>query len=64
VLLMEALRPSLERAGGRIVLISSVAALHGSGGGPYGAMKALLGPDGGWMTGQILSPNGGVARGR
>jgi len=24
----------------------------------------LLGPDGGWMTGQILSPNGGVGLGR
>lgn len=24
----------------------------------------LLGPDGGWVTGQILSPNGGVVLGR
>ncbi len=24
----------------------------------------LLGPDGGWMTGQVLSPNGGVVPGR
>ncbi len=24
----------------------------------------LLGPDGGWMTGQVLSPNGGVVLGR
>ena len=131
VLLVEALRPALEQASGRIVLISSVAALRGSGGGPYGAMKAalhgwvydlaselgshggtanvvapgfvpdtefwagrltaesrrqraaqtllgregrpdevasliawLLGPDGGWVTGQILSPNGGVVLGR
>ena len=24
----------------------------------------LLGPDGGWLTGQILSPNGGVVLGR
>ena len=131
VLLTEALRERLERDGGRVVLISSVAALRGSGGGPYGAMKAalhgwvfdiaaqlgpsggtanvvapgfvpdtgfwadrltpesrqrrasqtltgregtpeeiasliawLLGPDGGWMTGQILSPNGGVVLGR
>jgi 3-oxoacyl-[acyl-carrier protein] reductase len=24
----------------------------------------LLGPDGGWMTGQILSPNGGAVLGR
>lgn len=131
VLLVEALRADLERAGGRIVLVSSVAALRGSGGGPYGAMKAalhawaydlarelgpsggtanvvapgfvpdtgfwagrlspesrrergaqtlvgregapaevasliawLLGPDGGWMTGQVLSPNGGVVLGR
>lgn len=131
VLLVEALRPALERAGGRVVLLSSVAALRGSGGGPYGAMKAalhgyaydlaaalgehggtanvvapgfvpetefwsgrlsdesrarraaqtlvgregspdevasliawLLGPDGGWVTGQVLSPNGGVVLGR
>ncbi|HEX9065056.1 MAG TPA: SDR family oxidoreductase, partial [Streptosporangiaceae bacterium] len=40
VLLTEALRPVLERDGGRVVLISSVAALRGSGGGPNGAMKA------------------------
>jgi len=131
VLLTEALRDAVERDGGRVVLISSVAALRGSGGGPYGAMKAalhgwvydlaaelaphggtanvvapgfvpdtefwagrltpesrrrrasqtllgregspgevasliawLLGPEGGWMTGQILSPNGGVVLGR
>jgi NAD(P)-dependent dehydrogenase (short-subunit alcohol dehydrogenase family) len=24
----------------------------------------LLGPDGGWMAGQVLSPNGGVVLGR
>jgi 3-oxoacyl-[acyl-carrier protein] reductase len=131
VLLVEALRAELERAAGRVVLLSSVAALRGSGGGPYGAMKAalhgymfdlaaslgahggtanavapgfvpdtefwdsrltaesrrqraaqtlvgragtpqevaslicwLLGPDGGWVTGQVLSPNGGVVLGR
>ncbi len=131
VLLVEALWPDLRRGGGRVVLVSSVAALRGSGGGPYGAMKAalhawaydlarelgppggtanvvapgfvpdtgfwagrltpqsrrergaqtlvgregapaevasliawLLGPDGGWMTGQVLSPNGGVVLGR
>ena len=131
VLLVEALCADLQRGGGRIVLVSSVAALRGSGGGPYGAMKAalhawaydlarelgphggtanvvapgfvpdtgfwagrltpearrergaqtlvgregtpaevasligwLLGPDGGWMTGQVLSPNGGVVLGR
>ena len=131
VLLVEALRGAIERAGGRVVLISSVAALRGSRGGPYGAVKAalhgwvydlarelgphggtanvvapgfvpdtefragrltpesrreraaetlvgregtpdevasliawLLGPDGGWMTGQVLSPNGVVVLGR
>ncbi len=42
VLLVEALREMLERDGGRVVLLSSVAALRGSGGGPYGAMKAAL----------------------
>jgi 3-oxoacyl-[acyl-carrier protein] reductase len=131
VLLVEALRVHLERHGGRVVLLSSVAALRGSGGGPYGAVKAalhgwmydlaqqlgthggtanalapgfvpdtgfwegrltdesrarrasqtllgregtpaevasliawLLGPDGGWVTGQVLSPNGGAVLGR
>ncbi len=24
----------------------------------------LLGPDGGWVTGQVISPNGGVVLGR
>jgi NAD(P)-dependent dehydrogenase (short-subunit alcohol dehydrogenase family) len=131
VLLVDALREAIERGGGRVVLLSSVAALRGSGGGPYGAAKAalhafvydlarelgsrggtanavapgfvpdtefwagrltnesrreraaqtlvgrggtpeevaslicwLLGPDGGWVTGQVLSPNGGVVLGR
>lgn len=131
VLLVEALTPSLQRASGRIVLLSSVAALRGSGSGPYGAMKSalhawmfdlarnlghhggtanvvapgfvpetefwegrlddeilkqkcsdtlvgrpgtprevaslitwLLGADGGWVTGQVLSPNGGSVLGR
>lgn len=131
VLLVEALRAHLEAEAGRVILISSVAALRGSGGGPYGAVKAalhaymydlarelgehagtanvvapgfvpdtefwaerlspesrarraaqtlvgregspqeiaaligwLLGPDGGWMTGQVLSPNGGAVLGR
>jgi 3-oxoacyl-[acyl-carrier protein] reductase len=131
VLLVEALRETIERDGGRVVLLSSVAALRGGGGGPYGAVKAslhgfvydlarelgehggtanvvapgfvpdtefwagrltgdtrrqraaqtlvgregtpqevasliawLLGPDGGWVTGQVLSPNGGVVLGR
>jgi 3-oxoacyl-[acyl-carrier protein] reductase len=131
VLLVEALRERIERDGSRVVLLSSVAALRGSGGGAYGAMKAalhawvydlarqlgprggtanavapgfvpdtefwagrltaesrreraaqalvgregtpeevasliawLLGPDSGWMTGQVLSPNGGVVLGR
>jgi 3-oxoacyl-[acyl-carrier protein] reductase len=130
VLVVEALRDQLAN-GGRVVLLSSVAGLRGSGGGPYGAVKAalhgwcfdlaaelgpgggtanvvapgfvpdtgfwagrlspesrsrraeqtlvgregtpdevasliawLLGPDGGWVTGQILSPNGGVVLGR
>jgi 3-oxoacyl-[acyl-carrier protein] reductase len=131
VLLVEAMREAIQRDGGRVVLISSVAALRGGGGGPYAAMKAalhglafdlarelgahggtanviapgfvpdtgfwagrltaesrqdraaqtllgragtpaeiasliawLLGPEGGWMTGQVLSPNGGAVLGR
>src|SRR3954451_11046190 len=42
VLLVEALRSALEADGGRVVLLSSVAALRVSGGGPYGTMKAAL----------------------
>jgi 3-oxoacyl-[acyl-carrier protein] reductase len=131
VLLVEAVKSQLLAGAGRVVLLSSVAALRGSGGGPYGAMKAalhawmydlaaelgpaggtanvvapgfvpdtefwadrltdesrvqraaatlvgregtpdevgslvgwLLGPDGGWVTGQVISPNGGVVLGR
>lgn len=131
VLLVEALRADLEQHAGRVVLLSSVAALRGSGGGAYGAVKSalhawmfdlarqlgerggtanvvapgfvpdtgfwagrlsdqsranraaqtlvgregtpdevaglivwLLGADGGWVTGQVLSPNGGAVLGR
>lgn len=130
VLLVEALRPALERDGGRVVLLSSVAALRGSRSGSYGATKAalhswafdlaaqlgrtggtanvvapgfvpgtefwagvsqevvqsrvaqtlvgrvgdadeiaslvcwLLGPDAGWVTAQVISPNGGMVLGR
>jgi 3-oxoacyl-[acyl-carrier protein] reductase len=131
VLLIEALHEVIVRDADRVVLLSSVAALRGSGGGPYGAMKGalhawmydlardlgmtggtanavapgfvpdtefwagrltdesrqqrasqtlvgregspeevasliawLLGPNGGWMTGQVLSPNGGSVLGR
>ncbi|MEO3744999.1 SDR family oxidoreductase [Plantactinospora sp. B5E13] len=41
VLLTEALRPALRRPGGRVILLSSIAALRG-GGGPYSAAKAAL----------------------
>ncbi|MEN3609371.1 SDR family oxidoreductase [Plantactinospora sp. ZYX-F-223] len=41
VLLTEALRPALRRPGGRVVLLSSIAAQRG-GGGPYSAAKAAL----------------------
>ncbi len=65
VLLVAALREPIERGGGRVVLVSSVAALRGSGGGPYGAMKAALhglvydlaaelGPHGG--TANVVAP--------
>jgi NAD(P)-dependent dehydrogenase (short-subunit alcohol dehydrogenase family) len=29
-----------------------------------GLITWLLGPDGGWVTGQVISPNGGLALGR
>ena len=41
VLLTEALRDKLRRPGGRVVLVSSIAAQRG-GGGPYSAAKAAL----------------------
>ncbi|MFC0503610.1 SDR family NAD(P)-dependent oxidoreductase [Micromonospora costi] len=41
VLLTEALRPALRRPGGRVILVSSIAALRG-GAGPYSAAKAAL----------------------
>lgn len=60
VLLVESLRPAIERSGGRVVLLSSIAALRGSGSGPYGAMKAALH---GWMfdLARELGEHGGTA---
>ncbi|MEP9383579.1 SDR family oxidoreductase [Nocardioides sp. KR10-350] len=55
VLPTEALLPHLRRPGGRIVAMSSVAALRGSG--SYGAMKGALNS---WVTGLAaeLAPDG------
>lgn len=60
VLLVEALRPQLYEQAGRVVMLSSVAALRGSGGGPYGAMKAAMH---GWMydLARQLGEHGGTA---
>ncbi len=44
VLLTEALRDVLTSPGGRVVLISSIAAYRGSGGSSYGPAKAALHP--------------------
>ncbi|MGW2343551.1 SDR family NAD(P)-dependent oxidoreductase [Streptomyces sp. NPDC001661] len=44
VLLTEALREHLAAPGGRIVFVSSIAALRGSNQGSYGASKAALHP--------------------
>lgn len=43
VLLTEALRPTLRAPGGRIVIVSSIAALRGGGAAYAGAKAALLG---------------------
>ena len=64
VLLTTALEPKLTRPGGRVILMSSIAALR-SGGGSYGAAKAALhawcyslaarlGPDG--ITVNVIAP--------
>ncbi|WP_308167394.1 SDR family NAD(P)-dependent oxidoreductase [Catellatospora tritici] len=64
VLLTEALTPLLRRPGGRVVLLSSIAAQRG-GGGPYSAAKAALhgwvmdlavrfGPEG--VTANVVAP--------
>ncbi|WP_327663781.1 MULTISPECIES: SDR family NAD(P)-dependent oxidoreductase [unclassified Streptomyces] len=44
VLLTEALREHLASPGGRVVFLSSIAALRGSGSGSYGGSKAALHP--------------------
>jgi 3-oxoacyl-[acyl-carrier protein] reductase len=44
VLLTEALRDVLTAPGGRVMLLSSIAAYRGSGSGSYGAAKAALHP--------------------
>jgi 3-oxoacyl-[acyl-carrier protein] reductase len=58
VLLTEALLPRLDSPGGRVVTISSVAALRGNG--AYGAMKAALQAWNHTIAGQ-LGPRGATA---
>ena len=56
----------LLRAGaGRLPRRSPLACLPGGTPEEVASMIAwLLGPDGDWVTGQVLSPNGGVVLGR
>ena len=57
VLLTEGLRDRLRAPGGRVVLISSIAAYRGSGAGCYGAAKAALHPYG-YDLAAALGPRG------
>ncbi|MGK9232749.1 SDR family oxidoreductase [Inquilinus limosus] len=57
VLLTEGLRDRLRAPGGRVVLISSIAAYRGSGAGCYGAAKAALHPYG-YDLAAALGPKG------
>lgn len=57
VLLTEGLRDRLQAPGGRVVLISSIAAYRGSGAGCYAAAKAALHPYG-YDLAAALGPSG------
>jgi len=57
VLLTEGLRDRLRSPGGRVVLVSSIAAYRGSGAGCYGAAKAALHPYG-YDLAASLGPRG------
>ncbi|KGM32081.1 SDR family NAD(P)-dependent oxidoreductase [Inquilinus limosus] len=57
VLLTEGLRDRLRAPGGRVVLVSSIAAYRGSGAGCYGAAKAALHPYG-YDLAAALGPRG------
>ena len=71
VLLTTVLLPAMPRPGGRVVVMSSVAALHAWALGLAQQVAAdgvtvayLAAADAGWTTGQILQVNGGTVLGR